>query len=233
MGMLHHEPGTHPVGMLHPRSGTHSVHTVHRVSAAAVGGFLTVFGVLGLAYGLPFFSTVGATVLGMSSNGSLATLSVIVGGILLASAARGGHIASNISVTFGVLFLLSGVANAIVLGTSLNVLAFRPPNIVFSLMVGAALLITGAYGRITGGLPLDNPYHRNVPDDISVLTHEEAGERARDLASAPELAEAERASALHYATPQQIKRLAIVRMYRSGEDRQRAWRVSATEADTD
>jgi hypothetical protein len=166
-------------------------------------------------------------VLGLSSNGMLATLSVVVGIVLLASAARGGHLASNISVALGVLFLLSGMVNAAVLGTSLNVLAFRPPNILFSLLVGAVLLITGAYGRLTGGLPLDNPYHRNVPDDLPPPTPEELAERARDLASAPELAEAERAHALHYATPEQLRRLALVRMYRSSEDRQRAWRGSA------
>jgi hypothetical protein len=213
--------------MLHPRPGPHPIHTVHRVSALAVGGFLILFGALGLVHRLPWLSSTGTLVLGMSSNGLLAGLSVIVGVVLVVSALRGGHSASNISIGLGGLFLVSGLVNTVVLGTSMNVLAFRASNIVFSFVVGTILLVTGSYGRITGHLPLDNPYHRDVADDTASPTPEELAEQALDLAAAPELAEAERAYALHYATPEQLRRLAIVHRYRSGGDRQRAWRESA------
>jgi hypothetical protein len=206
---------------------------VHRISALIIGGFLALFGGLGLGLGLPMLSSTGVMVLGLSSNGLLAGLSVVVGVILMGSAIRGGHTASNISIGLGGLFLLSGLVNTVLLGTSLNLLAFRASNIAFSFVVGAILLITGAYGRIAGHLPPDSPYHREDADDpsssgLNGLEDRAHGvaDRALDLAAAAELAEAERAHALHYATPDQLNRLAIVRRYRSSEDRQRAWRDS-------
>ena len=212
------------MGMMHPRPGPHPVHTVHRVGAAAIGLFLICFAVLGLARGLAFLATEGPPVLGLSSNGLLATISLVVGAALLASAAVGGPTASTVSVVLGGLFVLSGFANSVVLGTSWNLLAFRPANIVFSFGVGAVLLITGAYGRITGGLPLDNPYHRDAPAD-----DDRSADRdwAPDPTTAGELAEAERAYALHYATPEQLRRLASVHGHRSSRERAEAWRESA------
>jgi len=228
MDQLHSEP--HPADMWHPKPGPHPVHTIHRVSAAVCGGFLTLFGGLGLGHGLPFFSTTGSIVLGLSSNGLLAVLSVIVGTVLLASVIRGGHTASTISMTLGVLFLLSGVGNSLVLATPLNVFAFRPTNVVFSLAVGAVLLVAGAYGRVTGGLPVDNPYHRDSPDGHPSPTEEEIAQQAGDLGAAGELAEAERAYALHFADDEQIRRLEIVHQYRSTEHRLRAWCESSQRA---
>jgi hypothetical protein len=225
--------------MLHPRPGPHPVHTIHRIGALIIGAFLVLFGGLGLAIGLPMLSNTGVMVLGLSSNGLLAGLSVVVGAILIGSAIRGGHTASNISIGLGGLFLLSGLVNTVLLGTSLNLLAFRASNIAFSFVVGAILLITGAYGRIAGHLPLDSPYHREVAGDpaSSGLTNladraRDLAARALDLAAAAELAEAERAHSLHYATADQLKRLTAVRQYRSSEDRQRAWRESAVPVPT-
>jgi hypothetical protein len=228
MDPLHSEP--HPADMWHPKPGPHPVHTIHRVGAAVCGGFLTLFGGLGLGHGLPFFSTTGSVVLGLSSNGLLAVLSVIVGTVLLGSAIRGGHTASTISMTLGVLFLLSGLGNSLVLATPLNVFAFRPTNVVFSLAVGAVLLVTGAYGRVTGGLPLDNPYHRDKPDDHPSPAQEQISPQPGNRAAARELAEAERAYALHWADDEQIRRLEIVHQYRFTEHRLRAWRESAQRA---
>jgi hypothetical protein len=105
----------------------------------------------------------------------------------------------------------------------MNLLAFRPANIVFSFAVGAVLLILGSYGRITGGLPLDNPYHRDAPGDS---TAEQQRDWMPDATAAGELAEAERAYALHYATAEQLERLAVVHGYRPLPERYRAWQDS-------
>lgn len=212
------------MSMLHPMPGPHPVHTLHRVSAMALGGFLCLFGGLGLAQGPPMMTTEGAVVMGLSTNGLLAAISVVVGMVLLGSAAIGGNAASTISIGLGGLFVLSGVVNSVLLGTNMNLLAFRLSNVLFSLVVGAVLLITGAWGRITGGLPLDNPYHHDTPD-AELITPP----TAEELAAAADLAEAERAYALHYASPEQLRRLTEVHRYRSAEDRRRAWQASATQ----
>ncbi len=224
-------PGTESLrvidmGVLHPRPGPHPVHTVHRVGAASIGVFLTVFAVLGINRGIPLITTEGVPVVGLSSNGLLAVISLLVGLMLIASAARGGQLASTISIVLGGLFLLSGLGNVLVLGTPMNMLAFQLSNVIFSLAVGAVLLIMGSYGRLTGALPLDNPYHHDVPEDPTPLTAKEYAERMHSRAAAAELADAERAHALHQATPEQERRLAQVNAYRSHDERRRAWQAS-------
>lgn len=86
------------------------------------------FGVLGFINQLEFFSTEGDRVLGLSSNGLLSTVSVVVGGVLIGAGARGGRTASTVTAVIGVLFLLSGLGNLAVLNTSANLLASASPT---------------------------------------------------------------------------------------------------------
>jgi hypothetical protein len=171
---------------------------VHRIGSAVFGTGLCVFGALGVANRLEFLAVQGKVVLGLASNGLLATISLIVGGILLGAAMRGGRISSTITVVVGVLFLLSGLLNLAVLHTQLNLLGFRLSNVIFSLIAGMLLLFLGAYGRFSGGLSTDNPYyqqrHRNDPPSgtRTAASHDDA-----------ELAAAELAIAEGNATPEQ------------------------------
>ena len=127
--------------------------TVHRIGAVAVAAVILVFGILGFADGLAFFSTSGEPILGMSSNGLLSTVSVVTAAVLIAAAVRGARIASTVMIVVGALFILSALANLAVLRTDLNLLAFEFSNVVFSAVAGLTLLLVGAYGRLTGNLP--------------------------------------------------------------------------------
>jgi hypothetical protein len=198
---------------------------VHRVGAVLFGLGLWVFGILGLVNRLDPFSTSGAPVLGLSSNGLLSVISLVVGAVLIAAAARGGRTASTVTVAVGAAFVLSGLANVLVLDTPLNLLAFRMPNVIFSLVSGALLLFLGAYGRFTGGLPADNPYRqeRDAGDAQSVPLPT-AFPDPDDAAAAQQLAAAERAVVQHAATPEQVAGVAAVRGARRVEDRVRVWR---------
>jgi hypothetical protein len=172
------------------------------------------------------FSTTGPTVLGMSSNGLLAVISIVVGAVLVAAGLSGGRRASTILVIAGAAFVLSGLVNTLVLGTSLNLLAFQMSNVVFSFVAGALLLFLGAWGRFAGHLPDDNPYQRerhdaDVPEPLPTTFPDPA-----DAAAARELAEAERAVAQHTASPEVAARVADVDRLRREEDRVRRWRGS-------
>lgn len=215
------------MGVLNPRTGSHPVHTVHRVGAALLGAFLIVFAMVGMSQGVPLLSTEGAPVMGLYANGLLAGISLLVGLVLVASAARGGPTASMVSVVVGVLFLLSGLGNVIVVGTPMNMLAFQLPNIIFSLGVGVVLLVLGAYGRFTVNLPSENPYHRDTAKSAPAWTVEQHNERAHSRAAITELADAERADALHRATHDQHRRLAEVNRHRTQDERRQAWVASA------
>jgi hypothetical protein len=194
------------------------IHTVHRVSAAALGCFLLLFGVLSFAAPVGFLATSGAVVFGLSTNGLLATVSVIVGAVLVVAASRSGPTASSTLVIFGGLFVISGVANAVVLDTALNIFAFRVSNVVFSLVVGTVLLTLGAYGRFTGRLPDTSPYHGQTTTAAGDMP-----DRPLDPQTARALADAERSMAEHTATPRQTAGVAAAAAYRTEEDRSRAF----------
>ncbi|KIQ66410.1 hypothetical protein TR51_02010 [Kitasatospora griseola] len=133
---------------------------VHRAGAGLCGVVLLVFGCLGLADGLAFFSTTGERVAGLSSNGLLSLISIAAAAVLIVGAVIGGNTASTINIAVGGLFVLSGFVNLAVLDSGANVLAFRVSNVIFSFVMGLVIATFGMYGRVSAKLPLDNPYWR-------------------------------------------------------------------------
>nr|BEK70883.1 hypothetical protein KPHV_81100 [Kitasatospora purpeofusca] len=139
----------------------HRLAQVYRWSASLCGVALLVFGCLGLADGLAFFSTDGERIAGLSSNGLLSWISIVTALALIAGAVKGGNTASTVNIVVGTLFVLSGFVNLALLDSSANVLDFRIPNVIFSFLMGLAIATFGMYGRVSGKLPLDNPYWRH------------------------------------------------------------------------
>ncbi|MFC9230044.1 DUF4383 domain-containing protein [Streptomyces decoyicus] len=138
----------------------HRLSKVYRLGAGLMGLVLVAFGVLGLTHHIGFFDTGGDTVAGLNTNGALSVLSIVFGAILVAGMVIGGNYASTLNIVFGCLFLLSGFVNLALLETDANFLAFQLQNVLFSFVVGLLLLVFGMYGRVSGGLPHDNPYWR-------------------------------------------------------------------------
>ncbi|MFF0746940.1 DUF4383 domain-containing protein [Streptomyces sp. NPDC004111] len=139
----------------------HRLAKVYRSGAALCGLILLAFGCLGFANQLAFFDTNGESVAGMSTNGLLSLISVLVGLLLVGAAIVGGNFASNVNMTIGVLFLLSGFVHLFILDKPANFLDFRMSNVVFSFLMGLLIMTFGMYGRVSGGLPHDNPYWRS------------------------------------------------------------------------
>jgi hypothetical protein len=196
---------------------------VHRFGAAAVALVILVFGILGFAGGLAFFSTRGEPVLGLSSNGLLSTISVVTAAVLLAAALRGPRTASTVMMGIGVLFLVAALANLAVLDSGLNVLAFRFSNVVFSVAAGLVLLILGAYGRVSGNLPSDSPYARAGEGRSFPDTDGQAPGSAAEKAAERAMREAELAVVQHVATTDQRRRVAAMAAVRTRAERRRVW----------
>jgi lysylphosphatidylglycerol synthetase-like protein (DUF2156 family) len=193
--------------------------SLHRVGAAVVGGFVFVFGLAGLAARPEVYSTEGPVVFGMTTNGLLAFASLAVGIVLLFATVLGGQVVAWAAITAGAAFFLSGVVNVFLLGTSLNVMAFTMPNVVFSWVVGAVLVALGVIGR----------QQHQTSDNLSGSHVEREGAAPQvhtNPVAAAELAEAERAFALHHATEEQIERLHEADKYRTAADRRHAWEES-------
>ncbi|MEV0599552.1 DUF4383 domain-containing protein [Streptomyces sp. NPDC050315] len=136
----------------------HRLSTVYRVGAGLMGLVLLAFGILGLIDRIGFFDTGGDTVAGLNTNGALSVLSILIGLLLFVGMVIGGNFASTLNTVLGLAFLLSGFVNLAILETGFNYLAFRLQNVLFSFVVGLMLLVFGMYGRVSGGLPHNNPY---------------------------------------------------------------------------
>ncbi|MFJ9771910.1 DUF4383 domain-containing protein [Kitasatospora sp. NPDC101157] len=134
---------------------------VWRVGAGLGGIFLIVFGSLGLADHPGFLSTHGDRIAGLSTNGTLAVLSIVAGAVLVLGAVVGGNFASNLNMIVGVLFVLSGFYGLTVLGRpDANILNFRMSNVLFAFVFGIVVTTFGMYGRVSSHLPHDNPFWR-------------------------------------------------------------------------
>jgi hypothetical protein len=204
----------------HPDLSPHPIHTVHRIGAAAIGGLLLLFAAWSLLLPVGFLPGPNAVLWGMATSGLLAVVSLVVGAVLVVAAVRGGPSASSVSLVVGAGFLLSGIGNALVLGTAMNMLGFQLSNVLFSLAVGLALLLIGAYGRFTGSLPDDSPYATPaVTQDAPALV---------DPVLAAALASAERAVAAHAATPAQTAGVAAAARYGSHAERSDAFARAIT-----
>ncbi|MBE9373768.1 DUF4383 domain-containing protein [Saccharopolyspora sp. HNM0983] len=202
----------------------HPVHLVHRVGAALLGVFLCVFGALGFASASSLFGGDGDVVLGLGTNGALATVSVVVGLVLLVAAWWGDPISSTVAMAAGGLFLVSGLVHLAVLGTGWNIFAFGFSNIVFSLVVGLALGFLGAYGRLSGGLPPDNPYRRAHPLGSKRPAPEEQEAAESVSAEEQEMLEAEMAMGEGHPTPRQEELVAREMAEQRRREHRRAWR---------
>ena len=198
------------------------VPAVHRIGAIVVAAVIAAFGVLGLANGLAYFSTDGERIAGLSSNGLLSTISLGTAAVLVAAALRGSRIASTTMLVIGALFLVSAMANLVVLETEWNVLAFSMANVIFSIVAGLVLLTLGAYGRISGNLPDDSPYRGEgapeIPDTSQQLPQTPA-ERTAERA----MRDAEIAVVEHRATEDQRRRVEAMAAVRTRADRREVW----------
>src|SRR3954449_5419774 len=215
---------THALHLPHPIRAAATegrVPAVHRVGAIVVAAVIAAFGVLGLADGLAYFSTSGERIAGLSSNGLLSTVSLVTAAVLVGAALTGARVASTVMIVVGALFLVSALAGLAVLNTGLNVLAFRLPNVFFSIAAGLFLLLLGGYGRLSGNLPEDSPYARprdafpGPADDHPSTPEEYAAERA--------VRRAERAVCQHTATADQRRRVEAMSHVSSPADRRRIW----------
>ncbi|MFI8101221.1 DUF4383 domain-containing protein [Streptomyces sp. NPDC086023] len=157
----------------------HRLHRVYGIGAGLCGLLLLVFGFLGFADSLSFFSTEGQRIAGLSTNGLLSSISVLFGVLLIVAAVIGGNFASTVNIAVGVLFVASGFVHLFLIDRPGNILDFGLSNVIFSFLMGLLVMTFGMYGRVSGGLPHDNPYwQRRHPRQAA---REKAAARRRAL----------------------------------------------------
>jgi hypothetical protein len=198
------------------------VPVVHKYGAVAVAVVIGVFGVLGFAGGLDYFSTQGERVLGLSSNGLLSTVSLVTAAVLVFAAFRSARTASTIMIVIGALFLLSALVNLALLRTSFNLLAFEMSNVIFSIVAGLVLLTLGAYGRVSGHLPADSPY-AHPAEDVDDEDLEVFPSTPQEFAAEAAMREAEVAVVERRATADQRRRVEAMSQVTTRRERREVW----------
>ncbi|MER7080176.1 hypothetical protein SAMN02982929_02286 [Saccharopolyspora kobensis] len=199
------------------RTFSNRVQRTHRLGAAVLGAALLALGIVQLPW-----TPVQAPWPEMSAPVAAAT--AIAGFVLVCAAPWGSRIASSTGAVLGAVFLLAGLAHLALLHTSANVLGFALSTALFCIGAGAVLLVISLFGRVSGGLPPDNPYRRSHPikthrpDPDEQLRAEHADEREQRLI------DAEVSMAQGTATPQQFRMVKQEWARRREEERRRAHR---------
>jgi hypothetical protein len=229
-------PDSESPGPRVPLSGR--VVLVHRIGALVVAAVIAVFGVLGFAGGLDAFDTRGVPLLGLSTNGLLSTVSVVTAAVLVLAAIRGGRPASSVMILIGAVFLVAAFVGLAVLSTPYNVLAFRLPNVFFSIAAGLVLLVVGSHGRVGAHLPADNPYVAGgdrlaarvvagLASESTLTTlprdHQPRPRTVLEARADREMAAAHRARAAGVCDDATARRLAAVELHATHEQRRAAW----------
>ncbi|AGZ46209.1 DUF4383 domain-containing protein [Actinoplanes friuliensis] len=128
----------------------HHLRQPYRWLTAASGLYLTLFGILGIAFtwGDPFFHRGSDWVLGLRTNPAAAWLSTVLGLVVLAAALVGGNLHHRVNLVLG--WGILGVAMTLMamIQTDANVLNVSMVNIIVLTVLGLFVLVGGLYGKV-------------------------------------------------------------------------------------
>src|SRR2546421_3495279 len=147
--MLSHLPVNHPLRPL------------YRVLAGLVGGYILVFGAIGLTRtkGTAAFAQSHLPwVLGLRTNLAFAALSIASGAVLVLCAVIGRNLDHRVNLLGGLLFMVVGMLMLGLLRTDANFLGFSMVNVIVSFVFGTVVFAAGLSGR-TG---TESGAHRRV-----------------------------------------------------------------------
>lgn len=128
----------------------HPLRPLYRTIAGLVGLYVLIFGVLGVieTWGHPLFGRESTWVLGLRTNLAFALVSVVFGAIIIFGALHRGNLGHYMSLTIGVIFMVTGLAMMAVLQTTANILNFSMSTVIVSLIFGLLFLATGLYDKV-------------------------------------------------------------------------------------
>ncbi|MFI7607035.1 DUF4383 domain-containing protein [Micromonospora sp. NPDC049366] len=128
----------------------HPARPIYRVLSGAIGLYILVFGVWGVAQtaGESLFGRGSHWVLGLRTNLAFSIASVVFGAFLLIGASRRTNLGHYMNLTAGVVFLVTSILMMSVLQTEANFLNFSMSTVIVSMIFGLVLLGTGLYDKI-------------------------------------------------------------------------------------
>lgn len=129
----------------------HHLRPLYRVLAALTGGFLLVFGAVGLARAgdSGWFAEGDWTALGLPTNRGFAVASLVAGAVVLVAALIGRNVDRTVNLVGGAGFLVAGTAWMPLSHTSMNFFNTSVGTTIVSYIIGMVLLAAGLYGKVS------------------------------------------------------------------------------------
>jgi len=128
----------------------HPLRSLYRGLAVVAGLYCLVFGIVGLirTSGHAFFAVSDANALGLRTNEAFATLSIVVGVIVLGATVVGRNVDHRLYLVAGPGFIVVGILMLLLMGTSANFLNFQMSTCVVSFVIGLVLMAAGMYVQV-------------------------------------------------------------------------------------
>lgn len=118
----------------------HPARPIYRALSALIGGYLVVFGVLGLF--------VDGRVFGQGTNLANSAVSIVIGAIILIAAVVGRNLDANLNKYAGYGLMALGLLTLAFLRTDANVLDHSVSTSVVWMILGITLMVAGMYGKV-------------------------------------------------------------------------------------
>jgi Domain of unknown function (DUF4383) len=128
----------------------HPLRPLYRAIGAVAGAYLVLFGIVGLIVtaGDGLFGTTGDRVLGQGTNLFWSIVALVLGVIVLAVAAVGRNLDTEVDKFLGWGLLVVGSYGLAVIRTDANFLDFSIATVVITYLVGLLLIMTGLYSKV-------------------------------------------------------------------------------------
>jgi hypothetical protein len=128
----------------------HPLRPLYRFLALLAGGYCLLFGIVGVmrASGHGFFAVSDVRALGLRTNTAFATLSILVGALVVVSTVMGRNVDHRLGMVAGPAFILVGILMLLLMDTTANFLNFGMSTCIVSFLIGMVIMAAGFYTRV-------------------------------------------------------------------------------------
>jgi hypothetical protein len=128
----------------------HPLRPMYRLLGFLAGGYLVLFGIVGLIQtsGEPFTGSTGVRVLGQGSNMLWSVIALAVGALVLVATVAGRNVDTQADKFLGWGLLVAGSYELAFSRTDANVLGFTIATVIVTYLVGLALITVSLYSKV-------------------------------------------------------------------------------------
>ncbi|MBO4206003.1 DUF4383 domain-containing protein [Micromonospora echinofusca] len=128
----------------------HPARPIYRAIGGLTGGYLVVFGALGVigTAGNDFFAQDDTLVLGQGANLAYSLVALVTGALIVLGTVLGRNIDVQINKILAYGYMVLSLAALAFLQTEANVLNFSVATVIVAMVIGMVLLMAAMYGKV-------------------------------------------------------------------------------------